>query len=204
MSGGYDIDARMDEVMGKPQRIAPIPEDELPPEALEVSITLRKAFGLPENGTVPEVFRTMLVHPGMFRAQMEMGVELAARGAIPPREREIAVLRNAWLLGAPYEWGEHVDTAYRCGLSREEVERIRLGSSEPGWNEEDGAICKAVEELRDNAMISDATWQTLAKYWDDKQMMEFPILIGQYTLIAYLQNSLRLNLAETNPGMGHI
>jgi alkylhydroperoxidase family enzyme len=204
MSGGYDIETRMAEVLGKPQRIAPIPEDELPPEALEVSKTLRTAFGIPENGSVPDVFRTMLVHPGMFRAQMEVGVEFAMRGAIPPRDREIGVLRNGWLLGAPFEWGEHVDGGKRCGLTQEEIERTKTGSLAPGWTEHEAAICKGVEELHANAMISDATWATLAQTWDDKQMMEFPVLIGQYTLTAFLQNSLRLRLADTNPGLGHI
>jgi alkylhydroperoxidase family enzyme len=204
MSGGYDIETRMAEVLGKPQRIEPIPEDKLPPEALEISKTLRTAFGIPENGSVPEVLGTMLVHPGMFRAQMEVGMEFAQRGAIPPRDREIGVLRNGWLLGAPFEWGEHVDFGKRCGLTQEDIERTKTGSSAPGWTEHEAAICKGVEELKDNAMISDETWTTLAKTWDDKQMMEFPVLIGQYTLTAFLQNSLRLRLADTNPGLGHI
>lgn len=203
MSGGYDIEARTAEIAGEPQRIAPIPEDELSPEALEISRVLRTAFGIPENGTVPEVFRTMLVHPGLFRAQMEIGMELATGGAISPREREIAVLRNAWLMGAPYEWGEHVDIGKRCGLTSEEVERTRIGSAAPGWTEHEAAICKAVEELRTNSMIADATWATLAKTWDDKRMMEFPVLIGQYTSTAYLQNSVRIRLADNNPGLGH-
>jgi alkylhydroperoxidase family enzyme len=203
MSGGYDIDARMAQVNGQPQRIAPIPEDELTPEALEISIALRAAFGIPENGSVPQVFRTMLVHPGLFRANMEVGMELALRAVVPPRDREIGVLRNAWLLGAPYEWGEHVDMGKRFGMSAEEVERTKVGSAAPEWNAHERAICKAVEELRDDCMVSDATWAVLMQTWDAKQMMEFLNIIGEYTQTAYLQNSLRLNLAATNPGLAH-
>jgi 4-carboxymuconolactone decarboxylase len=203
MSGGYNIEARMAQVNGQPQRIAPILEEDLTPEALEISIALRKAFGIPENGTVPEVFRTMLVHPGLFRANMEVGIELALRPAVPARDREIGVLRNAWLLGAPYEWGEHVDMGKRFGVSEEEVERTKVGSAAPEWNDHERAICKAVEELRDDAMIADATWATLMQTWDGKQMMEFLNIIGEYTQTAYVQNSLRLNLAATNPGLGH-
>jgi 4-carboxymuconolactone decarboxylase len=204
MSGDYDIETRMTQVTGQPQRIAPIPEDALTAEALEIAKNLRVAFGLAEDGTIPEVLRTMLVHPGLFKVQMDMGMELAGKGSISARDREIAVLRNAWLMGAPYEWGEHVDIGKRCDMTPEEVARTKIGSSAHGWSEHDAAICKGVEELRADSMISDATWSALARTWDDKQLMEFPILVGQYTSTAYLQNSVRIRLAESNPGLGHI
>jgi len=41
---------------------------------------------------MPESLRMMLVHPKLFQAQMTMGIALAA-GTIPPRERELAVLK---------------------------------------------------------------------------------------------------------------
>ncbi|MEO6092826.1 MAG: carboxymuconolactone decarboxylase family protein [Novosphingobium sp.] len=193
----------MAQITGQPQRIAPLAENELNDDALEISRKLRLAFGIPEDGEVPELLRTMLRHPGLFKVQMDMGMELAGKGAIPPRDREIAVLRNAWLIGAPYEWGEHVDLAKRYGMTAEEVARTITGSSAPEWTEHEAAICKGVEELQADAMISDATWAVLAKTWDETQLMEFPILVGQYTSTAFLQNSVRVRLAEDNPGLSH-
>ena len=203
MSGGYEVETRMAEINGQPQRIAPIPEADLSPEALEIAKNLRLAFGIPEDGVIPEVLRTMLVHPGLFKVQMDMGMQLAGRGAISARDREIAVLRNAWLMGAPYEWGEHVDIGKRYGMSAEEVARTIEGSAAQGWTEHEAAICRGVEELRADHMISDATWAVLARTWGDEQLMEFPILVGQYTSTAYLQNSVRVNLADDNPGLSH-
>src|SRR5579871_1646181 len=163
MSGGYDIETRMAEVAGKPQRIAPIPEDQMDEEMHALCRKLRVAFGIPETGLIPELMRTMFVHAGLFKVQMDMGFELAGRGALPVREREIAVLRVAWLSGAPYEWGEHVDQGKRAGITQEEIERIKTGSSASGWSEHDRAILKGVEELRADSMITDETWETLAK-----------------------------------------
>jgi alkylhydroperoxidase family enzyme len=202
-NGGYEVESRMAEINGKPQRIAPIPEADLTDEMRQIARDLRVAFGIPEDGVIPEVLRTMLVHPGLFTVQMDMGKQLAGAGAISARDREIAVLRNAWLMGAPYEWGEHVDIGKRYGMSAEEVARTIEGSTAAGWTEHEAAICRGVEELRGDSMISDETWATLAKTWNDEQMMEFPILVGQYTSTAYLQNSVRVNLASDNPGLSH-
>ncbi len=201
MSGGYDIESRMAEVNGSPQRIAPIPEDELTEEMHAIARDLRTAFNLPENGYFPEVMSTQLRCPGLFKVQMDMGLELVAKGKLSARDREIAVLRTGWLLGAPYEWGEHVALGKRHGLSQEEVERTKVGSDAPGWSDHERAICKAVEELRANVMITDETWATLAATWDDTQMMEFTILCGQYTATAYFQNATRIRLPETNLGL---
>lgn len=198
-----DIAARMAQTVGTAPRIAPLPEDNLPPEAEEAAVEIRAAFGMPENGFMPESFRQMLVHPELFRGQMAIGIALAA-SAIPPRERELAILRNAWICGAPYEWGEHVDMGKkRCGVTTEEVERCTLGSSADGWSEHDRAIMKGVEELHTDYAISDETWSTLAKTWNDKQMMEFPVLIGVYTTTAMQQNSVRFRLDGSNPGLTH-
>jgi 4-carboxymuconolactone decarboxylase len=203
VSGGYDIDKRMDQILGQPQRIAPLAQEEMTEEALEISKAMRAAFKLPENGTIPDVFATMLVHPALFKIQCDIGMLIAATPAVPPRERELAVLRLAWLLGAPYEWGEHVGIGRNFGVTPEEIQRCKIGSAAPGWTEHERAIMKGVEELKDDCMISDETWATLAKTWDDKQMMEFPVLIGQYTSTAYQQNSLRMTLLPNNPGLSH-
>jgi alkylhydroperoxidase family enzyme len=191
----------MAETVGQPPRIEPLPADNLPPEAEAAAIEIRAAFGMPENGFMPESFRMMLVHPELFRGQMAIGIALAA-GAISPRERELAVLRNAWICRAPYEWGEHVGMARnRCGITAEEVERCTQGSEAEGWSEHERAIMKGVEELHADHMISDATWATLAKTWNDKQLMEFPVLVGIYTTTAMQQNSVRFRLDGNNAGL---
>jgi alkylhydroperoxidase family enzyme len=202
-SGDLNIDKRMEQIVGKPLRVAPLPEEQLPDEARQLAIELRAAFGIPEDGAMPEVVRVMLVHPDLFRAQMDMGVLLAAKGSIPPRERELAVLRNAWLCGAPYEWGEHVDISKRFGVTSEEIERVTKGSKAQGWNDHERAILKGVEELHMDHTLSDETWDVLAKTWNDKQLLEFPVLVGQYISTALQQNTLRVRLGENNPGLAY-
>ena len=69
------------------------------------------------------------------------------------------------------------------------------------WDDHERAILEAVEQLHENAMVSDQTWSTLAMRFDDHQMFELLILIGQFTATAYFQNSLRLRLEAKNAGL---
>ncbi len=150
---------------------------------------------------LPEIMRTMLRHPHLFARQVDVGLQLLSQGALAARDRELVILRIGWLCQAPYEWGEHVLIARKQGIAGADIERITQGSAAPGWSEHEQALLKATEELHADAMISDATWATLTRRLDEKQLIELPILVGQYQTVAYYQNSLRLRLHDGNLGL---
>lgn len=196
----FDIDARESEIIGKPQRIKSLTTEEVHEED-KVQITkIHQSL----NNTMTEishVFRLMLQHPGLFQCQIDTALQLFENGLISPRDRELAILRVAWWSRAPYEWGEHVRIAKRCEITNEEIARVQKGSSALGWNDHDRAIICGVEELLGDQMISDETWAVLRRTWNEKQLIEFPYLVGQYFLIAMLQNSLRVGLDRHNIGL---
>ena len=197
-----DIPARQAHVVGSGPRIAPLSDDEVDQGSRDIVDRVRAGAGAGPAVVMPEYMRIVMKHPEMFSAQMIMG-EMFYNGRLPRRERELAILRSAWLTQSPYEWGEHVDIAKRVGLSAEEVERTIRGSGAPEWSEFDRAVIRGVEELLANYALSDETWTTLSGQWDEAQMLEFPAMVGQYVTIAFLQNSVRVPLAEDNPGMSH-
>ncbi len=144
--------------------------------------------------------RLLVKHPDLFKVNMETGTVLFL-GKISPRERELAVLRVGWLAGAPYEWGEHVRISKRYGVTDEEIERATIGSAAAGWSEHDRAIVRGAEELLWDFALSDATWETLARSWNEQQLIEFPAMVGAYVVTAFIQNSLRARLAPDNCGL---
>ena len=201
--GDFDIDARQAQVLGQPQRIAPLDPKEFDTEARALMVAVHESIGLTDHSQVSEVFATMFKHPDLYRCQMIMGAQLLGNGALEARERELAILRVGWLCGAPYEWGQHVDIAKRYGVTDEEIERVTQGSSAPGWSEHNAAILRGVEELLGEHMISDETWNQLARTWTERQLIEFPALVGQYVAVAYSQNTLRIRLHPDNRGLKH-
>jgi 4-carboxymuconolactone decarboxylase len=195
-----DIAARQAHVLGDGPRIAPLPNDGIDQASWDLVNAVRAGAGAAPTDVMPEYMRIMLRHPEIFRCQMDLG-DVLYRGEIPPRDRELAVLRCGWLSRAPYEWGQHVIIAQRLGMSAEEVERTKLGSSASGWSEHDAAILRGVEELIGDQALSDETWNTLAKTWSEIQLIEFPMMVGQYVTTAFIQNSLRIPLEPGSSGL---
>lgn len=188
----FDERARFTQTVEGGPRYSPLAPEELSDDGAAQLASLRKAFHIPDSRPLPDVSMITLRHPGLFGAQMTLGVELAARGAIPARERELIVLRIAVLARAPFEWCEHVDIGKACGVTAEEIERIWQGSAAPGWNAHEAAMLRAVEELSADYCIADTTWNELAQSWDEKQMLELPMLVGAYLMTAMQQNSLKI------------
>ena len=195
-----DVAARQAHVVGDGPRVAPRPNEEIDAEAFDLVNKVRAGAGAGPATDMPEYMRIMVKHRSLFGPNMIMGDTLY-NGAIPPRERELAILRCGLLCRAPFEWGEHVRIGQRCGLTPEEINRVLEGSSAPEWNELDRAVIRGVEELIADQALSDETWDTLAKHWNEQQMIEFPFMVGQYVATAYVQNTLRVPLADYNPGL---
>jgi 4-carboxymuconolactone decarboxylase len=191
-------------VLGKPPRITPLDINEIADAAIESTKKIRQAAGSAtpvSAATIPELVATLLRHPGLFQRVADLSIQLQGGGVLMPKDRQLAILRTTWLCQAPYAWGEHVKHSTRIGFTREVIERVTQGSAAPGWDEHERAILRAVEELYEEAMISDATWEILSKRLDEKQLFELPVLVGQFTTVAYFQNALRLRLSEGNSGL---
>ncbi len=195
----FDWEAREQQVSSGDQRIGPMAVEDFSPEAQDIQNQISAFFGTKITG-VPITAATVAKHPGLYKHQTLLGLELNERGAMPPREREMVILRTAWLVRSPFEWGEHVKYGKRLGLTTEEIERITQGSSAEGWGEHDRAVLRGVEELLGDYAVSDETWATLGKTWDEKQLMELPGLVGSYTLTAMLFSTLRFGLMPGNEG----
>lgn len=201
------IAARHNEVLGQPSRIGPLDRESVAEQVQADTAALRgdiiggKGDPLPLD-VIPEIMFIMAKFPEIWARYMAVSMHLQGpKGALCPRDRQLAILRTGWLLQAPYEWGEHARHSKAVGITSEEIERIIAGSAAPEWNDHDRAIIRAAEELREGAMVSDATWQQLALTMSEAQLLELVLLIGQFSTTAYFQNSLRMRLEPGNPGL---
>jgi len=191
-------------ILGKPPRLEPLTSKDIIDAAVRSTQEVRKAAGSSTPVTaadVPELMTTLLRHPDLYGRIADLSIQLLGKGVLALRDRQLAILRVSWLCQAPYVWGEHVKHSKRIGLTSEEIERVTHGSTAAGWDEHERAILRAVEELHEGAMIADATWEVLSKRLDERQLIELPVLVGQFTTVIYFQNALRLRLAPGNIGL---
>ena len=125
---------------------------------------------------------------------------------IPTRERELLILRTAWLSRGDYIWGRHNVIGQDAGLTTEEISRVTTGPDAAGWSDFDAALLRASDDLNARRFVADATWNTLAQRYSESQLREVVMIVGNYTQLSMFHNTLGAQLdegVEGLPGEGH-
>lgn len=169
-------------------RIPPLSPSEQDEQARELLAGVRVT-----DAPAANIFATLVRHPGLFRRWLPLGGKLLA-GKLPARDRELLILRTAVLCDAEYEWGQHRLIGLSAGLSEAQVELVRTGAQADGWDPFDAVLLTAAEELHAQSRISDATWSALAGRYDERQLIEVPMVVGHYHMVAFALNSLGVQL----------
>ena len=180
-------------------RVAPLADDEMDAETRAL---LGATSGDLRRGPILNIFRTIAHHPKLLKRWLVFGAHVLAKSTLPPRERELAILRIGWRCGSEYEWGQHVAIGRESGLSDDEIRRVAAGPEAPGWSAFDAAILRAVDELHDDSFLSDASWNALTARWSTEQVIDFIFAVGQYTLVSMALNSLGVQLDAGVEGFG--
>ena len=168
-------------------RIAPLSDAELTPEQAEALAPMRP-------GPVLNIFRTLAHAPkALARFNAWGGYVLSRRNDLPPREREIVILRTGYLCKSGYEWTQHTRIGLQSGLTEDEIGAIKIGPA-AGWSAADAALIRASDELHADQFIAEATWAELGRHFSDKQRMDVVFTAGQYTQVSMMLNTFGVQL----------
>ena len=180
-------------------RIDPLPEDQWGDDVSPILGTTPPGAEAPLGQL--NIFATLARHPELFKAWLPFGGYLLTAGTLSGRERELLILRTALNCASPYEWGQHVRISLAGGIDRETIDRVVAGPDAPGWSASESALLRAADELHSAAEIADDTWGQLADAYDERQLIEIPMLVGQYHMVAFALNSLGVEQDEGLEGL---
>ncbi len=169
-------------------RVAPIQEADWN-EAQRAAIGNAKM-----GGRILNIFKTLANHPNLARRWMVFANHIMGKSTISLRDREIVILRMGWLCKSGYEWGQHVQIGLKCDMSAEEIEQVKVGAESPVWADKERLLLIATDELRNDAFISNATWQSLSEHYNTEQLMDIVFTAGQYNLVSMALNTLGVQL----------
>lgn len=184
-------------------RIRPLPPGEWPDEMREALAALRPpAPRHPLPGRRPDrpkalnLLGTLARHPALTRGYHAFNGQVQFATTLSVRQRELLVLRVAAVRRAAYEWAQHAVLALDAGFDRHEIVRIAEGPDAPGWSPLERAMLRAVDELIDDARITDATWDELAGELDEQQLMDLIFTVGAYEVLAMAIRSFGVELDD--------
>lgn len=146
------------------------------------------------KGAPLQVHGLMANHPELLAAWWSFRNYSVRGGELGQRRGELVILRVAVLMRAWYEWASHVERGLACGLSRDEIERVKEGGAAPGWDAADAALLEAVDELVADHGLSPNSHARLRAHYSVRQIMDIMAIHGMYVTLACMINTWGLEL----------
>lgn len=168
-------------------RIPPVDIDAVP-EAVRKLLALQPGHAhvlgtVAHAETLLEPFMRMA---GAFLQELELAHEL----------RELVILRVAHMLGAEYEWAQHVPIARSLGFSEDRIEAVRRGPDSEFFDEVECAVLRFTDDALRNTSASDVTFDAVEKQLGHRALVEITLAIGFYQMLARLLETAEVAIEE--------
>lgn len=174
-------------------RVRPLTADELEPDIRDM---LLRPGGF-EHGKLLNVFATLSRHPNLVKRWAPLANHLLFKSSLPPRERELVIMRAGWMAGSAYEWGQHVVIARdQCGFSEADFRALAVGSGDAHWTYAERALLLLAEQLYTQQFIEDDAWAALNAHFTEVQIVDAIFTACNYTTLAHALNVLGVALDE--------
>lgn len=144
--------------------------------------------------TPPNLFLTLGRHRKLFRGWLRFAGRLMPGGKLPRRESELVILRVAHLSGSDYEFEHHVRLGRKVGLGKGDFDAIVRPLDEGPWSERVTAMLAATDRLHADRDLTDAEWAALKRHLDERECIEFLMLVGHYEMLATFLKTVRVPL----------
>lgn len=135
-------------------------------------------------------------HPKLGDVFSQFNIHLLTTNTLPVKQRQIAIMRTAWICKATYMWSSHLNTSIVCGLEPDMFGPLQVGAEDPYFSNFERTIIRATEELVNDRKISDENWYALMAEWNNQQMLDFTFTVGCYVLTAGVMRSTGVERAE--------
>lgn len=164
-------------------------EETASPEFQEYFRTVR------ERGmTVLNLYKMMAHAPEIGLAFLRLGSAILFRGVIPPKLRELAIVRVGILNKANYEYTQHVRVALHVGVRQEQLDALPNWEDSDEFDEIERAVLRFTDEETLNVRVSDETFAAVRAFFDDEGIVELTTIISYYCMVCRNLEVLQVEL----------
>jgi len=173
-----------------PPRLPELTAEQLTPEMK--AMFERWKTGPFKGADTNPVLRTFIHNPVVADLFSQFNIHILVTNTVPVRQRQIAIMRTAWITQATYMWSSHLNTSQTFGLETDLFEPIKRGADDPYFSDFEKAVIRATEDLVERHEVSQASWDALMAEWRPEQMMDFLFTVGAYVTVAGVMRSCRV------------
>lgn len=170
-----------------PPRLPPVEPDAITDDAR--GFLQKWTGGFFKDADKHPVLLTFAHNPQLADVFSAFNIHILTNNTLPVKQRQIAIMRLAWVTKATYMWSSHLNTSIACGLDDSMYEPIKVGASDPYFTGFEKSVIRATDELIADQRISDESWQALMAEWSEAQVLDFLFTVGCYMTTAYVMRS---------------
>jgi len=149
-----------------------------------------------DGAEIMNIFK-MAAHSDIsIREFIRLGNRLIMKAHLNARFRELAILRIAQMIGARYEWAQHVPIAVDAGISREEISELDSWSESWLFDAQDKAVLQYTEEVVRDSRPKDETFNVASQFLDNTSLVELTLSIGYWSMVGKFLRTFRVDVEE--------
>ena len=149
-----------------------------------------------ERGT-GHIWRAIANVPPVADAMVSLAGALRNDTTIERRFRELGVLMVGLVTKSAYEFDHHWNAALAAGVPRAQLENLADFETSPHFDEQERAVLRYAREATATGVVSEATWQGLRGFFDNRQAMEIVLTVAWYNCVVRILLPLEI---EHEPG----
>ena len=142
------------------------------------------------------VWRMLLWTPDAAAKFIDYSEVVRYRNALPPKIRELIILRVGHLCGAAYEVHHHKRIAREVGMTESSIAASTVGSTAPGIDEAERFALTMADELVTDKQLSQTTFDQAIREYGVRTVADIILLVGFYTMACMFLNSFGIEIEQ--------
>lgn len=139
-------------------------------------------------------YNALLRSPEMARRCFELLDYLRFKTSVPKRLNEFAILIQARISNAQYEWWAHETIARRAGLTDSVIDPLRNCQKPLDMDSQESLVYEYAVQLTLNHRVSDSLWRRVIDEMGEQQVMDLTVLSGTYVMVSMLLNATQVGI----------
>lgn len=145
---------------------------------------------------VLNVFKVMAHTPELMKAWWGMMTVLLTRLELPPRDRELAILRLFQLKGGAYGFAHHVRIGRQVGITDEQIEALPTHATSALFDEHDRLVLRYVDAVTRLDDAASSIGEEVKRAIGERQLVELTFCIANWNLMVFILEPLQIEMEE--------
>jgi alkylhydroperoxidase family enzyme len=140
----------------------------------------------------------MMAHaPALMKASGDMALAFRRDTKLPRAIAELAILRAAQVLDAPYVWSRHVPLARDCGVTAQHMSELASWPDSPAFTPAQKAALGFAEKAVQHLPVDETAAAELRRHFTPRELVELAMVVGFYVSTAIFVKALAVPAERT-------